>query len=83
MELNETIAGALSEDEVLALEILEKKGWKIMQEVYVEKAIADGYRFPSYHVEKRYLAGVMLDTISGREPALIKKRGRPKKVSQG
>lgn len=50
----------LSEDEKLAIDILEKAGWIFVAEVSVEKATPMGERWPSYTLGREYAMGILL-----------------------
>ena len=58
-EMGTEIKQVLSEDEQLAIEILEKTGWKFFAEVSVEKATPEGKLWPEYTSGGEYAVGVL------------------------
>lgn len=61
----------LSEDEKIAIEILEKAGWLLFGDVAVEKATPKGEKWPSYTVGREYRIGLLraeISSPSGRRP---------------
>jgi hypothetical protein len=72
----------LSDAEQTAIEVLLKKGWKLMTEAYIESAKAAGFDYPTHTIAGRYPVCLTIGDIVNRESAAIvkpKKRGRPKK----
>jgi hypothetical protein len=53
----------LSEDEQLAIDILEKAGWNFMSEITVEKATPVGERWPLYTSGGEFKVGVLKQSI--------------------
>jgi hypothetical protein len=68
----------LSEDEVLAIEILEKSGWQFMSEITVEKCTPVGERWPLYTSGGEFPMGVLRD----KEALKVKPPGSKKKGSK-
>ena len=54
----------LSEDEQLAIDILEKAGWSFMSEITVEKATPTGECWPLYTSGGEFRVGVLKAAIS-------------------
>lgn len=66
----------LSDDEGLAVDILEKAGWQFMSEITVEKCTPVGERWPLYTSGGEFPMGVLRD----KDP--IKPSGPKKKGSK-
>jgi hypothetical protein len=69
----------LSEDEKLAIEVLEKAGWSFVAEVSVEKATPMGDRWPSYTLGREYVLGILLPEPPKVSPGRPKKKSRAKR----
>ena len=68
----------LSEDEVLAIEILEKAGWQFMGEITIEKGTPTGERWPLYTSGGEFPMGVFKPKLLNVGPRRsgLKTKGR-------
>ena len=58
-EMETAFKKVLSEDEVLAIDILEKAGWQFMSAITVEKCTPVGERWPLYTSGGEFPMGVL------------------------
>ena len=75
-EMEPNLKQVLSEDEVLAIEILEKAGWQFMGEITIEKGTPTGERWPLYTSGGEFPMGVLKRNKLDVAP---KRSGRKKK----
>lgn len=82
MQTYEDIKELLTESEQAAVEVLINAGWVEFADAYIDQAIADGFRHPTYSISGRYQFCLTANHLQSRKQAAPgkKKRGRPKKI---
>lgn len=77
----EDVLKVLTDAERAALETLAGAGWRPMTEARIERAIIEGYDYPTYRVTGTYMFAMVLPNLEDRQTEKPKKRGpgRPKK----
>ena len=79
MNIYDELKKDLTDAEQKAINILISSGWQLMREAFIDDAVIDGFRHPTYTINGRYFACIAKRNINREIKPKPKKRGRPPK----